>query len=411
MKTNVTNTANKKITEKITNKLISKKSCIPSIIVMAIASQSGQVLANEAKATADFRLRFESVNQDNTKKDAEAFTLRTRVNFATKSYSGFSGFIEFEDSRVVAGVDDYNNTLGKSTQYSVIADPETTELDQGFLQYKNKVITAKIGRQVITLDGHRFIGHVGWRQDKQTFDATSIAYTPNKKTKVTYAYVNQRNRIFAQEKDFDSKDHLINASYQTSYGKFVAYGYLLEIDEGADNSLDSYGASFVGKRGNFSYAIEYATQSSETDTTDYTATYLMAEAGYSFKGLTTKVGVEKLGSDDGLYAFSTPLATLHKFNGWSDQFLGTPKEGLVDIYASIAGKVLGGKWLVSYHDFSADESSTSIDDFGSEINAVYSKSFMKNYSAGIKFAAYSGGDSGAGKVDTDKVWLWIGAKF
>ena len=33
------------------------------------------------------------------------------------------------------------------------------------------------------------------------------------------------------------------------------------------------------------------------------------------------------------------------------------------------------------------------------------------YKADIKYAAYSAGDAAAGKVDTDKVWLWVSAKF
>jgi hypothetical protein len=79
--------------------------------------------------TLDANLRYESVSQDNGLKDANALTLRTRLNYTTADYNGAVGVIEFEDSRVVAGVDDYNNTLGKNTDHSVIADPETTELD------------------------------------------------------------------------------------------------------------------------------------------------------------------------------------------------------------------------------------------------------------------------------------------
>jgi hypothetical protein len=118
-----------------------------------------------------------------------------------------------------------------------------------------------------------------------------------------------------------------------------------------------------------------------------------------------------LGSDEAMYGFSTPLATLHKFNGWADQFLNTPKEGLVDLYASVSGKAFGGGWTVTIHDYSADESTDTVDDLGSEINAVYAKKFAKNYKAGLKYAAYSAGDSTAGKVDTDKIWLWVSASF
>jgi hypothetical protein len=57
---------------------------------------------------------------------------------------------------------------------------------------------------------------------------------------------------------------------------------------------------------------------------------------------------------------------------WSDQFLGAPKEGLTDLYAS-----LGGKWAIIYHKFDADEASPKVDDLGSEINAVYTKALRK----------------------------------
>jgi hypothetical protein len=115
-----------------------------------------------------------------------------------------------------------------------------------------------------------------------------------------------------------------------------------------------------------------------------------------------------LGSDEGAFGFSTPLATLHKFNGWSDQFLGTPAQGLVDTSVSFSGKALGGGWQVIYHNFEADNMSDSVDDLGSEMNVSYVKKYAKYYSAGIKYAAYSAGDI---KVDADKLWVWVGAKF
>jgi hypothetical protein len=236
-----------------------------------------------------------------------------------------------------------------------------------------------------------------------------------KNLSLNYGYITKRNRIFAQAKDISSSDHLINASYKTSVGKLTGYGYLLEVDNGTSNSLDTYGLRFVGSadvgKQKVSYSLEYATQDTDSATTSYSADYLAAEVGTAFSGVGVKVGYELLGSDDSMYAFSTPLATLHKFNGWSDQFLGTPKEGLADLYASVGGMLAEGKWAVIYHKFSADEASATVDDLGSDINAIYTKSFSKNYSAGIKLASYSAGDTGAGKVDTDKIWLWLNAKF
>ena len=381
---------------------------------LAVADSITDALVN-GKTTTNVNLRYESVDQDNALKDADALTLRTRLTYATGTTSGFSALVEFEDSRTVLGLDDYNNTLGKNTDHSVIADPNTTELDQMLIKYKHGSFAAQLGRQVITMDNHRFIGHVGWRQDRQTFDGLTAVYEPIENLKLQYGYIAKRNRIFAQGKDIDSKDHLLNAAYKTSVGTITAYGYLLEADNDVENGIDTVGIRFngatkVGEQ-SLSYTVEYAQQDSDSATSSYSADYISAELGSTFSSVGVKVGYELLGSDGGVYGFSTPLATLHKFNGWSDQFLGTPKEGLADVYVSFSGKVVGGKLAVTYHKFDADEASATVDDLGSEIDAVYAKSFSKNYSAGIKLASYSAGDSASGKVDTDKIWLWVNAKF
>jgi hypothetical protein len=364
--------------------------------------------------SADFRLRYEDVEQDNTAQDASALTLRTRLGYTTGFFKGFSAVVEMEDNRIVLGQGDY--TVGPTGYnpgiYSVIADPEFTELDQGFIQYKGHSFSAKLGRQVIVMDNHRFVGHVGWRQDRQTFDGVSAQFSPLKDLTVKYAYLSQRNRIFAEAADVDAKDHLLNASYKTSVGTLTGYSYLLEVDNNTDNALDTYGVRFTGssKAGDTKilYTAEFASQSSETASTDFDADYLMLEAGAVFGGVTAKVGYEVLGSDNGAYGFATPLATLHKFNGWADQFLGTPAQGLVDTHITLAGKLAGGGWTVVYHDFEADEASDTIDDLGSEIDFSYVRKYGKHYSAGIKYAAYSGE---SGRVDADKLWVWVGAKF
>ena len=365
-------------------------------------------------ASADFRLRYENVEQDNAAQDASALTLRTRLGYTSGSFKGFSAMVEMEDNRIVLGQGDY--TVGpvgyNSGIYSVIADPEFTELEQAFIQYKWDGFSAKLGRQVITMDNHRFVGHVGWRQDRQTFDGLSTQFSPLKDLTVKYAYITQRNRIFAEAADVDAKDHLFNASYKTSIGILTGYGYLLEVDNNTDNALDTYGIRFTGSTQvgdtKLLYSAEFASQSSESVSSNFDADYLMLEAGAVFKGVTAKVGYEELGSDNGAYGFSTPLATLHKFNGWADQFLGTPAQGLVDTSVTLAGKLAGGGWTVVYHDFEADEVSESVDDLGSEIDISYARKYGKHYSAGIKYAAYSGE---SGRVDADKLWLWVGAKF
>lgn len=368
----------------------------------------------EAKASLDFRLRYENVQQDNVLDDADALTLRTRLNYTTGSANGFSAVIEFEDSRTVLGLDDYSVPPSgfQTGVHSVIADPESTELDQAYIQYVNGQTTVKFGRQVIALDNQRFVGHVGWRQDRQVFDAIGLKHKFNKDFEAQYYFINDRKRIFADDADVDSEDHLINMSYKTGLGKLTGYAYLLEVDNSTDNSLDTYGVSFAGGKKmdsfNLLYRLEFATQSNDSVTANFDADYWMFEGGLAFPDYTVKFGIETLGSDNGAYGFSTPLATLHKFNGWADIFLGTPAGGLQDIYLKLNGKAFGGKYHIAYHDFTADDGAPGLDDYGSELELQYTKAFMDHYSFGIKYSAYSADDLA---VDTDKFWLWLGAKY
>jgi len=376
---------------------------------LVFANDSGLVSAlTDGTLSANLNLRYEGVMQNNSAKDADALTLRTRLNYITGNVNGFSAAVELENS--VAVVDNYKDAIGHGNDYSVIADPDHTELDQAYIAYKSDTLSGKIGRQVITMDNHRFVGHVGWRQDRQTFDALTLGYQLSAATKVSYAYLSKRNRIFSDEKDVDAKDHLVNIAHQLSSGKLTAYAYLLAEDNTGGAEINTYGVRYAGaaKLGdnNVTYSAEFAKQ--DNDSADKSAHYFAIDAGTTLAGLNVKVGYELLGSDKGAYGFATPLATLHKFNGWADTFLGTPAEGLQDFYVSVGGKLAGGAWKVVAHDFTADQSSAMVDHLGSEIDAVYTKALNKTFKVGFKYAAYNAIDY---KVDTDKVWVWVQAKF
>lgn len=368
------------------------------------------------KAYGDFRLRYESADQDNAAKDATALTLRSKLGYKTGSVAGLSAVLEFEDSRIIGGVDEF--TVGptgfNAGEYSVIADPETTEVDQAFLQYKSNRLTAKLGRQVITLDGHRHVGHVGWRQDRQTFDAVRLTFSPADSVKVDLAYINQRNRIFAEVIDTESSDVLANVSFKTSVGKVVTYAYLLD-DETLSTELDTYGISLKGAtEGDMPilYAVEFATQDVVKGSVKADVDFFSWSLGTKISGFTVKLGQEVFGAKDGAN-FATPLATLHKFQGWNDVFLGNTfnptgnlsMTGLEDSTLTVMGKVGPGKLMVVYHDFSSEETGA---DFGTEVDVSYSMTFGKNYYAGVKFGIF---DTDGYSVDTDKLWLWTGLKF
>jgi hypothetical protein len=219
---------------------------------------------SDAKFYGDFRIRYESVSQDNLLPDADALTLRARLGYITETVHGFSAVIEGEAN--IELIDDFSVPPAgvRAGQYSVIADPESEEIDQAYVKYSAKGFTAKVGRQVFTLDGHRFVGHVGWRQDRQTFDAVVVNYKLSDKLNINAAYIDKRNRIFADEADLDSEDIILNTSYKTSLGQLTGYAYLLEVDNSIPNSLDTYGISLSGSKmageTKLLYTAELATQ-------------------------------------------------------------------------------------------------------------------------------------------------------
>jgi hypothetical protein len=381
------------------------------IVAAADAASLAEAITG-GKASVDIRYRLETVEQDNILDEATASTVRTALGYTTGGYHNFSGYIEFEDVSAL-GDDDYNSTVNGNIQYSVVADPEVTELNEIYLGYKTDGFALKSGRQSLILDNARFIGNVGWRQNEQTYDMpVSFVSTAVENLKITYGYMTAVQRIFGDASpvsEFNMSNHILNAAYTSDPFKVTAYAYLLEFDTllQAGMSQQTVGASFNGTSGNFSYYLEYAAQSDYADGAPIIdADYTLAEFGYKFGALTLKAAQETL-SGDGVYAFSTPLATLHAFNGWADLFLATPLAGLVDAYVDATATVAGLNLKLVSHDFSSDTGSV---DFGTEIDFLLSKKFSPVYSGGIKFASFSS-DSAPVYVDTDKIWLFFQANF
>jgi Alginate export len=365
---------------------------------------------SQGKADVNFRYRVETVDQDNALKDATAATLRTRFGFTTGDYKNFKARIEFEYLNV-AGSHDYNSTQNGLSQFSTVADPRTEELNQAWLEYSGISNTAiKGGRQRIILDNARFVGNVGWRQNEQTFDALMIKNTSIDNITITFGNIFQVNTITGGQQE--TSHNVLNIGVdKTPVGKVSIYAYLLDYDAiaSAQNDRNTMGARVKGNAGDVLYTVELAKQSDSGDYAgDLSASYLLAEIGYKIDDTKLFIGQETLGSDNSVDAFETPLATKHAFNGWADQFLSsTPNTGLNDLYVKAVTKVSGMKLVGVYHDFSADEGNN---DFGTELDVLLVKPFNKNVKGLIKFSDFSA-DATGGKVDTQKIWLALEAKF
>jgi hypothetical protein len=381
-------------------------------------TRSLEAALTRGKVNGQLNLRYEGVSEDNALQDAKALTLRTALKYTTATLNGFSAVLEVEDVSSV-GLDDYSvPPSGFNTgRYSVIPDPETTELNQVYLQYANAGFQARLGRQDIRYDNQRFVGAVPWRQDYQSFDALSLQYKMDaaKAWTVNYHYITQRERIFAQDADIKSKDHLLHGVIATPIGSLTAYAWLLEEDIALHNQLDTYGLRLTGSRrvlGKYdaTYLAEFATQDYERGPASYSTNFYHLEGGVTLEGVTAKLGIESLGSDGGAYGFATPLATLHAFQGWADQFLATPNQGIDDWYLSLGKAVAGGTLSFIYHDFSAEQATPVVKDLGKEYNLQWIRPIRNNYQFGLKYANYRQGDLMA-KADKQIIWTWMQVNF
>jgi len=363
------------------------------------------------------RLRYETVDQDGIAETADALTYRFRVGVETGEYLGTKFLVDFDHVEDI--VDDFNSTTNGNSGFPVVADPNVTELNR--LQLTNTSLpgtTVTLGRQKIILDGARFVGNVGWRQNEQTFDGLRVVNTSVDNLKFDFSYITRVNRIFGDEHPtnghWTGDTYLANISYDTPAGKITGFGYFIDSDEAAALSSQTIGAKLAGKQGvgpgKLSYNLSYAVQSDfGSSNLDYETDYFLADFGYGINKFSAGIGYEVLGSDDGV-SFKTPLATGHKFQGWADKFLATPANGLEDIYLTAGYKVgdigpfKGWGLKAIYHDFSATEGSA---DYGSEIDFVTSAKVGK-YKLTLKYADYSADELA---TDTTKVWAQIDFAF
>jgi hypothetical protein len=392
--------------------------CLSTIVSPAIADDSGGSTIEQAitsgKAHVDFRYRYEWVDTDAMAEDANASTLRLRLNYATGAWKGWSAFVEADHVAEVL-INDFNSGSGTSpgrSQYPVVADPRGTDLNQLYVEYAGTDDwRVRIGRQRILLDNQRFVGGVGWRQNEQTYDGFSATFMGFDRAEVFYSYVANVNRIYGDRVDAgdQSQDtHLLNARVNLSDNWTVTgYAYLIDNDDSPASSADTLGirvnGSIAAQGGKLSLLGEFASQSDAANApVSFDADYYRLEVAYDLdNGFGAGLGLESMGGDATAAgrAFRTPLATLHAFDGWADQFLSTPDAGLEDLFIRAGYKT--GPWTFAavYHDFSAESGSQ---DFGTELDLSLNRKIGARYGLLFKFAGFDGDGNYA---DTSKFWL------
>ncbi len=368
------------------------------------------------KLILEERLRNEDVDQAPFLRDAQALTLRTHLGWETGAWDNLKAAVEFEDVRHLGAVH-YNTTINGKTLYPTVADPDVTELDRLQLTWTPvQQLSATVGRQRITMDDQRFLGAANWRQDDQTFDAGRVDGAFGR-FKATYIYLNKINRTVGQAADWNSNSHAFAGYYALSDAlKAEAFVYALDLHQAPALSTETVGGRITGQTWVSLYRLDYAASYADQrnyglNAAHYHVPYWTAELAGTFDIFQAKLNYESLGSD-GTHGFSTPLATLHIFQGWADAFTTTPAKGVDDLNVS-ATVSPRWKWTYLYnfaffarhHDFSVAKGSGSL---GHEWDASAQANITPKLVGLLKYADFEGVPTVASRR---KLWVQLDYNF
>jgi hypothetical protein len=355
------------------------------------------------KLNLDYRIRWELFELDDGSPNRDGFSHRLRYGYRTPDLHGFTAMAEGESLWAISDDEEIHPLDEAGTG---------TDLNQLWLDYSNQDAgSIKLGRQLYVLDDQRFIGHVGWRQNIQTFDALTGALTAVDRFRLDAFYFEAVNRVNGAHDEFDGTWGL-NASYV--FGdqlKLVGFYYRMEVDSGQTLGLavnsDTIGARISGELDvrehlTLRYFASYAFQSDgDRHPASFDLSYVAGDIGATFHRFTLGAGVEFL-EGDGASGFSTPVATVHKFNGYADVFLPIAStsipSGLNDYYVYAGYKVPLGEYgvvpiKVVYHRFDANDVSA---DYGQELDIVASYAVNKYMRLIAKFGRYNTDSAGSG---------------
>jgi hypothetical protein len=417
--------------------------------LMATTSAYADDLVNlfkDGRPVVDLRGRLETVDDASKTGAGNAYTLRARLGYETGSWNGLS--VQFDFDQIWAlGDTTYNSTRNGKTSLPVIADPAMTALNRLQLSYKSDFDTTfVVGRQRLLIGNQRFVGNSGWRQHEQTFDALSAVNKSIPDLALTYAYLYRINRVYGPDEPvptatapigqanyFKSDSHIFDGVYIGVPGlRLEGYSFLLDLNAPGYattpallTAASKLSTATYGGRGDYTINLddmsgklsgEYAHQTNyRNNPLSFGLDYFLGEGSVTWQGLSGLVGYESLGGN-GVIGFSTPLATLHAFNGWADMFLTTPVNGLDDLYFKL-GYVLPADFVMSktlnlnatYHDYTADHVGHGIGsewDLQAELTVDASLSFM------AKYANYAGsGVAFGGFPDKSIFWLQTAYKY
>ena len=360
------------------------------------------------KATLELRTRYEHVEDQASKKTADALTNRLVLSYKTGSWQGLSAFAQFENVASLAEPRYFVPQTGYGrNDHATVVDPVLSQLNQLYVEFKG----LKVGRQVVNADNQRFLGAVGWRQNDQTFTgATYTNATLIPKTEFSVGHLTKAHLITGVTKGIAANTLNLKFSFIPK-GNLRVFHYEFEEETAKATSFAHNGLRLDGDAWKLFYDVSASQQRKFKDATDAGT----KEVDYRFFGLGFRFNADfsLMAAQETLEGgFKTPYATLHAWNGWADRFLNTPANGLVDSYLQFKGKAQAFTFEVTAHSYKAETNGAK---YGTELDASVEYKARPWLSVLAKAANYSADSEtatlGTPNKDLKKFWLQTVMKF
>lgn len=368
----------------------------------------GIVPANTAAAdkelliSADTRLRYDTISQNDLPDPATAVTLSGRIAAEWQPNATFTALVEVEGVGAIS--DDFVDAPWIPLDKPFIPDPDHIDLNRAQIQARlHDEAFVTLGRQTFFLDDQRFLGMAGFRQNRRSFDAIRLSWRDAHSNTYQIGYIDKVHRPLGNRTpfgEFDSNSWFANANLETPIGRIGVFHYALDLETGPDtNRIKGLSSATTGIRFDGRYHqthLKLDVEASYAEQRDYADNPQSYSAAYWMLGVTgyahnfeVNVRSEIMGADT-KQAFQTPLAGLHKFHGEADVFLSTPADGLVDV--SVGLTYNGGRIgpfaditpSLRIHRFEADRGGAF---YGSEIDLGISAK-MSDFTVRLVVADY-----------------------
>jgi len=339
---------------------------------------------------ASMRHCFEMDEKDfNSDTDLNNFGyLRSRIGFRFLPVKNVSGYIQFQDSRV----------MGTETS-TMDGSANMLDLHQGYINVDSisgLPVGLKIGRFEANYGNQRLIGVVGWHNVGRSFDGVTFRYTSDY---IDLDLFNFKVNEF-QNQGNDDDVNLSGAWANLNLVKniksdfYVIWQRIMGRDSlNIVNLGTNIGSTFGDLKGLLELNYQTGALNPDIDIEAmmlaFNATYQLADIKFS---PALSAGFEYLSGDDNpmdnkYKVFNTLYATNHKFYGISDFFLNIPLHtydaGLTDIHLKLKLKPCEKSLFnIAFHNFSSSEEVNGETEFGNELDFIYN--FKYNESLNIQ---------------------------